>query len=209
MENYLPLFPLNLVAFPGEQLNLHIFEERYKQLVNECVEQQSTFGIPSYIKSAIEYGTEVAVTDIVKKYPDGRMDVATVAQRVFKVMTFQNPVSGKLYAGGDVFFLENIDNPDFQLKEELYQLVNELFGLMKLSTEEFDASSINSFEIGHKVGLSIEEEYALIQITQENERQQFLLDHLRKTIPVLKEMERTKERISMNGHFKYLDPLDF
>ena len=60
MIDFLPLFPLKLVAFPGEQLNLHIFEPRYKQLFRECEENQITFGIPAFIDNKImDIGTEL------------------------------------------------------------------------------------------------------------------------------------------------------
>lgn len=209
MENYLPLFPLNLVAFPGEIVNLHIFEDRYKQLISECLEFNTPFGIPSYIKNRIEYGTEVEIEELVKKYDDGTMDIIIHATRVFKVMIFTNPVGGKLYAGGDVFFLENTDDSDYSTRMEMIELIKELYQAINLVKSVEVAEDITSFDIGHKIGLSLEEEYELIQLEKESERQAFVIRHLKKTIPVLKEIERTKEKIRMNGHFEHLDPLDF
>jgi len=79
----IPLFPLNIVAFPGEEINLHIFEPRYKQLINDCLDNKTTFGIPSYVKSKIDLGTETEICSITKKYPDGRMDIKTRGVKVF------------------------------------------------------------------------------------------------------------------------------
>ncbi len=212
MENYLPLFPLSLVAFPGEQINLHIFEDRYKQLINESLESASNFGIPCYEKGRIErleYGTEVEIEDLVKTYESGEIDISTRATRVFRVMAFENPASGKLYAGGEVFFLDNIYDDESSSRAEMIALIKELYQTINLVKSVEIASDITSFDIGHKVGLSVEDEYALIQITKESERQAFIIQHLKKTIPILKEVERTKERIRMNGHFRHFDPLDF
>ena len=72
MINFVPVFPLNIVVFPGETLNLHIFEERYKQLINECFSEKKPFGIPSVLNENIaETGTLAEVEEIVKKYEDG------------------------------------------------------------------------------------------------------------------------------------------
>lgn len=69
MINFIPIFPLNIVVYPGEQLNLHIFEPRYKQLIRECVLEKKPFGIPTVIDHKLEeYGTRVFVTEIVKEY---------------------------------------------------------------------------------------------------------------------------------------------
>ncbi len=209
MENYLPLFPLNLVAFPGEELNLHIFEDRYKQLINECLTLKTPFGIPSYVQNKIEYGTEVSIKKLVKEYEDGRMDITTLATRVFKVDTFHNQVEGKLYAGGKVFFLKNLYDDDYSTRFEMITLIKELYETINIVKTVEVAEDITTFDIGHKIGLSLEDEYQLIQIEKESERQAFVIKHLKKTIPVLKEVERTKEIIRMNGHFKRFDPLDF
>ncbi len=74
MEAYLPLFPLNLVAFPGETLNLHIFEDRYKELIGDCLEHEAPFGLPAYVENQVEYGTEVQLVEVVERYDDGRLE---------------------------------------------------------------------------------------------------------------------------------------
>ncbi len=209
MENYLPLFPLNLVAFPGEKLNLHVFEERYKQLISECLEKKQPFGIPAYVDKKIEYGTEIYVKKVVKKYEDGRMDITTKASRVFKTLAFSNPVHGKLYAGGEVTYLENIEDGDLAARLEMASLIKALFDVMNVVKRVEVDADIATFVIGHEIGLSLEQEYQLIKLERESERQILVIDHLKRTVPLLREMERTKERIKMNGHFKHFDPLDF
>ena len=75
---FLPLFPLNVVAFPGEQLNLHIFEPRYKQLIAEIAQTNGTFGIPLFVNGRVaEYGTEMQLTNIEKVHPNGEIDIKT------------------------------------------------------------------------------------------------------------------------------------
>ena len=68
MINFIPIFPLEIVVYPGEQLNLHIFEDRYKQLINECYAEKKSFGIPAVINSNVaEFGTLVKITEIAEK----------------------------------------------------------------------------------------------------------------------------------------------
>lgn len=201
--SYLPLFPLNLVAFPGEKLNLHIFEPRYRQLINECIEQSSTFGVPTFLNNSLPgYGTEMQVTELVTRYEDGRMDVRTKGVRVFRLLDFENPAPGKLYAHGDAFFYPEPVSSSLVLPQ-LVDLVEKLYAIFK-TTPPFDTSSsqLFSYQIGHGVGLPLEGEYELLTLENEMERQEFLRDHLREVLPVVENMERTKERIQMNGDFR-------
>jgi Lon protease-like protein len=210
MTQFLPLFPLKLVAFPGEQLNLHIFEDRYKQLINECIQEGTRFGIPAYLDETIEYGTEMSVEKVIKEYPDGRMDIVTLARRAFQVTEFINPAPNKLYAGGEVVFLDNIyDEVDETTRQRMIELVEELFEVLDLSDNIVIADDITVFDLGHKIGLSSQKKYQLLQLERESARQNFVVDHLEKTIPVIREMEQARERIRMNGHFQKFDPLDF
>lgn len=205
---FLPLFPLNLVAFPGEALNLHIFEPRYIQLISECLASNQPFGIPVYLPNHVmHYGTSIQIVQLVKQYDDGRMDIQTQGLDVFRITTFQNPVQDKLYAGGEVEFLQAM--PNHVILPGLVERLRELYHHLQLSFE-FDQLPLNfSFQIGHKIGLSIAEEYQLIQIPSEVARQEFILRHLNRIMPIMDELERTKERIRLNGHFKNFDPLNF
>lgn len=211
MKKFLPLFPLNLVVFPNEKLNLHIFEPRYRQLINECLAHQTTFGIPAFINNRIErYGTEMRIIALNKLYEDGRMDIETQGTQIFKLLSFDNPVENKLYAGGETETVALIDDSDETVFVELVSALKRLYKLLQLNLElDFRTYQYMSFEIAHKVGLSVEQEFELLTIASESERQQYLLNHLKKAIPIIYDMERTKERVRMNGHFKHFDPLSF
>ena len=76
MINFIPIFPLSIVVYPGEELNLHIFEERYKQLIKECFAEKKPFGIPVIINEQVnELGTLLEITAIAKEYTDGKLDI--------------------------------------------------------------------------------------------------------------------------------------
>jgi len=205
----LPLFPLQSVFYPGETVPLHIFEDRYKQLINDCRKEALTFGIPVYINNAISYGTEVQLVEVVNTYESGEMDVVCVARQVFKVLSFQKQIEGKLYAGGEVEFLEIENDADESLREEVLQKVEELYDIMDVPFTKTSPKQFNSYSLAHKMGLSFEQEYELLLMTRETDRLNFIKNHLQTTTNMLTELNRTKDVIEMNGHFKNFDPLDF
>ena len=210
MSTYIPLFPLNLVAMPGERLNLHIFEPRYKMLVLDVMATpERTFGIPSYVMTRIEIGTLVKITAVEKEYEDGRLDIRTHGLRIFRVTNFQNPYADKLYAAGTVSFLDEIMDGDAGLREEIRQRVEAFYRLMGSIPDEVFQRDFHTFEIAHRVGLTLEQEYEFVQITSEALRQQYVIKHLVKALRVMQGIQETKERIKLNGHFKHLDPLNF
>src|SRR5262249_9527068 len=103
MTNFIPVFPLGIVVYPCEKLNLHIFEPRYKQLVNECYAEGKPFGIPAVIaKQLNEMGTLVRITEVVKVYDNGEMDIRTEGLRVFRVLEVIRSVPDKLFSGAIV-----------------------------------------------------------------------------------------------------------
>ena len=210
MDGFLPFFPLKLVVFPGEPLNLHIFEPRYKQLIRECLDEDKTFGIPVFHKNQVlAYGTEMKVTRLVKVYSGGEMDINAVGLRVFRVNSFKNQAEGKPYAGGKVTFLPNEMNHTPAQFRKLKNLAKQLIELIQMH-EALDVNEArHSFELAHKMGLSLEQEYDMLQMASECKRQEYMINHLTRALPILRQMELAREKIKMNGHFRHLDPLNF
>lgn len=210
MSSLLPLFPLNLVVFPQEKLNLHIFEPRYKQLINDSLHNNTTFGIPAFIDNTIHsIGTEVRIVEVVNRYDDGRMDICTEGLRIFEIQQLYNPMEGKLYAGADIRFLETKEDSILTERILLVELVSRLFDLLDVKQHVPIEATFITYLVGHYVGLTVKQEYYLLSTLSERERINFLLDHLNKVIPIVQEAEKTKQRIRMNGHFKHLNPLTF
>lgn len=211
MTRLLPIFPLNLVVFPGEKLNLHIFEPRYRQLIHDCLQEGITFGITPFINNEISaLGTEVRLLDVEKTYETGEMDVRTQGVSVFRVEEFFRQAPGKLYAGAQVTDVPAAPagNAEWQsrIREQVQQLYDAL-GLRRLFLEL--SPDFRVFDIAHNLGLSTEQEYQLLAARTETERQQFVLEHLERVLPVLLETERLKDRVRLNGHFKNLTPPNF
>lgn len=211
MSEILALFPLQIVAFPGEEVNLHIFEPRYKQLIKDCEERGITFGIPPYVDGKVQQtGTEIELLEIVRRYPNGELDVRTKGQGVFSIEEFFPQAPGKLYAGGTITRLKNDAKGDPSLAAQLLERVTELYELLRVDKEPPpDADSLNTYDLAHHVGFNLEQEVELLRLLTEVERQQFMLRHLDHIIPVVREMETLRQRVQMNGHFKNLQPPDF
>ncbi|MBX2925813.1 MAG: LON peptidase substrate-binding domain-containing protein [Chitinophagaceae bacterium] len=207
MTNFIPIFPLGIVVYPGEEINLHIFEPRYKQLINECSGETKPFGIPSVINHKIEeLGTLVAVTEIVKTYDNGELDIRVKGERIFRILEIIKVIPDKLYSGAIVNYPDNDLSGNGEVMKKLLVSLREMHRLLKISKSfKKPDEALSVYDIAHHAGLSIQEEYELLGLTRELQRQEYLKRHLNKVIPVLNETEALKEKIKLNGHFRNLD----
>jgi Lon protease-like protein len=206
MTNFIPIFPLSIVVFPGEQLNLHIFEERYKQLINDCYAGKKAFGIPSVINDRIvEMGTLVKITEIVQVYDDGRMDMRAEGVSVFRILEVVKQIPDKLYSGAIVNYPYNEIYRQVNMIRRVITGIRELHRLLKVN-KEFDKADeqLSSYDIAHHAGLTIEEEYELLGLLREDQRLEYLKRHLQKILLMVAGVEAIKDKIQLNGHFREL-----
>jgi uncharacterized protein len=147
----LPLFPLNLVLFPGMPLNLHIFEERYKLMINECIDQRKPFGVvlisnkrpdTAHDADAHLIGCTAEITQV-QPLKEGRMNIATVGKERFQVQSFQHD---KPYLSGTVELYplaSEVDADTIQNSRRLRAyLLQYLEGLQKAKQVQFDANHL-------------------------------------------------------------------
>jgi Lon protease-like protein len=206
MTNFIPIFPLGIVVFPGEDLNLHIFEPRYKQLITDCFAEAKPFGIPTVLKDGIsERGTLVEVKEIVEVYDDGKMDIKTKGISVFRILEIVKSIPDKLYSGAIVNYPPNEETKKVLLLRLVVKSIRDLHSILKLNKEfKKPDDELLSYDIAHHAGLSLEEEYEFLGLFREDHRLEYLKRHLQKVLPVVSEMEALKEKIKLNGHFKNL-----
>lgn len=212
MTNFIPIFPLGIVVYPGESLNLHIFEPRYKQLISECFADKKPFGIPTIINNTMnEMGTAVSIAEITKLYDNGEMDIKTTAIKVFRILEVIKEVPGKLYSGAIVNYPHNVEDAGIpELMQKVLNALHELHRLLKIEKDfKKPDDQLISYDIAHHTGLSLQQEYEVLELLQEVQRQEYLKRHIGKVLPVLAEMEALKEKIKLNGHFKNLSSMDF
>jgi len=211
MTNFIPIFPLGIVVFPGENLNLHIFEPRYKQLIQECHSQKKQFGIPTVIENRLQdYGSLVEVVEVTKVHDNGEMDIKTKGSRVFRILEVIKEVPDKLYSGAIVNYPETDEEGNRELMRRVMNSIRELHKLLKIDKHfQPGEEEIKAYDVAHHVGFSLEEEYEMLHLLHERQRQEYLKRHLTKVIPLVAEMEQLKEKIKLNGHFRNLSGLGF
>ena len=204
MTNFIPIFPLSIVVYPGEDLNLHIFEPKYKQLIKECFDQKKPFGMPVVINNKVnELGTLVDIVEISKLYDTGEMDIKTRGQKIFRVLEIIDEVPDKLYSGAIVSYPANTGHGKKLLMSKVIVAIKELHKLLKVKKPfHKDEEQLSSYDVAHHAGLTLDEEYEFLSLTSELQRQEYLKRHLARVLPVVAEMELLKEKIKLNGHFK-------
>lgn len=206
MTNFIPIFPLGIVVYPGEELNLHIFEPRYKQLITECYTAKKPLGIPTVIQNKMqEYGSLVEIIEVTETYANGEMDIKTKGDKVFRILEIIKDIPDKLYSGAIVSYPHNFEKGIPELIKAIMISIRELHQLLKVNKDfKKGEEEITAYDLAHHVGLSLEEEYELLMLTEEQQRQEYLKRHLTKVIPMLTGMELLKEKIKLNGHYKNL-----
>lgn len=207
MNHIIPIFPLALVVFPNSKYPLHIFEERYKTLINKCLANNSGFGIVSKIGDTIsEVGVYVEVSDVIKIYESGELDIVVAGKWRFKRIDLEMHPDG--YYLSDVNKIKDQDadgdlnyNLFFALKQrvqEMLKLVN--FNVNQVFWDTLEKTNLKSFKLAEKAGLSILQQQELLTIQSENKRLSYLLDHFEKLEAKLEENKMMKEIILGDGY---------
>lgn len=211
MTNFIPIFPLSIVIYPMEKLHLHIFEPRYKQLIRECMDAKKPFGIPTVLNNQLQdMGTLVEVSEIVTEHENGELDINTQGIKVFRTLEVIKKVPDKLYSGAIVNYPHNrMEDGNPKLMQSVVNGVKEVHRLLNI-TKDFKKpeAELQSYDVAHHAGLSVEEEYEFLGLMRELQRQEYLKRHLQKVLPMLMEMEQLKKKVKLNGHFRNLSPLD-
>lgn len=171
--NHIKLFPLSLVTFPTKIVPLHIFEERYKVLISECLNNKSEFGIVYQNNNTLaEYGCSMNVLEVVKKYPDGRMDIITKGKNIFKLNS--QLLDGELLIG-EVKYSESkndINSDKFEILKDKYLKILLMLGIT--SNLDSHLKKIVSFELLEGISLPSEFELMLISTNSESDRLKIL-----------------------------------
>ncbi len=207
-----PIFPLKLVVFPTEDLNLHIFEERYKELITDANNEGISFMIPAFLDDTImPIATEVRLKSIEKVHPDGKMDVRVKGgSTIFRILDVYQNVPEKLYSGAEVEALDYTNERDLAVAAEIIEYIKELYQVLNINKPiPAYPEKVWTFQLGHLVGLSTEQEYELLSIPSEKERQIMMLEHLEQLLPTVKEMEELRRKAKLNGHFRRFSSPDF
>ena len=182
MKNTIPIFPLNLVVFPDSKYPLHIFEERYKILLQKCLTDNSGFGIVASIDKRIsEVGVYVKVTQILKTYLNGELDIVVQGVERFLINSTSLHPDGYYVADVEKYDDENI-MIDTRLNDELKSEFEEIVELANFKLEDafwnnLNSAKLKSYKIAEKSGLTYEQQQELLVLKNENERLSYLINY--------------------------------
>ncbi|MBK9331868.1 MAG: LON peptidase substrate-binding domain-containing protein [Ignavibacteria bacterium] len=205
----IPLFPLNVVLFPASKLPLHIFEDRYKIMINKCVKEEKSFGINLFLNDKIFLtGCTAYVDEVTKTSDSGELDIVT--KGLFRYTIADYELSSDGYFTGNVEF--NSENNLISDTARLYEAVNlynELIGIVYKGSiktidpddEKWSEGNLSvSFLMAEKCGLNLNERQKLLEINNEDDRIYFILNYFEEVMPKLKDADRISSIIMSDGY---------
>jgi Lon protease-like protein len=198
----IPLFPLNVVLLPGEQLPLHIFEPRYRRMVRECLETSSPFGMLLALQDGVvRVGCTAEIELVTKRYEDGRMDILSIGRQPFRVVELhqEDPL-----LEGSVDYLEDKDSlVNEQTQRELVGLYETCYTLvfsgMPQAVDPALSGSV-SFSIATTLPIDLMWKQRILELRSEQERQERLARYLREWALHLQKVGVLRARSAGNGH---------
>ena len=197
----MPLFPLDLVLLPNVPLPLHVFEPRYKEMIKECLDENRQFGIiRSHDESMETIGCTAEILNVLKKYPDGRMNILTEGRKRFELLQVNQERS---FLQGNVFYLEDeAETPAAADVDTALRLHGEIMQLAGAHPEEIakeDASQL-AFRLAGSLPFDPDFQQALLEMNSEAKRVQAVISFFERILPVLQRSARAKGKAGGNGH---------
>lgn len=196
----LPLFPLDVVLLPGAPLPLHIFEPRYKEMINECLDRKRQFGVVRTKEEGfVNIGCTAEIINVLKKYDDGRMNILAEGQRRFEVLRIDQERS---FLQAEVFYLsDEPDQPVAGEQERAVQLHGEIMQLAGAQPEKADtAAGQLAYRLAGSLPFDPDFQQALLEMNSESERIRAVISFFERIIPVLQQNAKAKRRAGGNGH---------
>jgi len=204
----LPIFELPLVLLPGEQVPLHIFEERYKRMVGTALEQGEPFGVVLRDdEGARSIGCTARIDEVLERFDDGRLNIVVSGEAPFKVLDrFESPE----YPTGEIELIPDEDVPPIDeasataARETFAELAERATG-QRPGPEELDGAS--AYNLASRIELPPETKQQLLEMRDEDDRMALLANALGAVGKALERAEEAAERASGNGkvHFPGLD----
>jgi Lon protease-like protein len=195
----LGLFPLGIVLLPREQIPLHVFEDRYQELIGECLEEGLEFGLVFADEDGLrEIGTRAGVTEVLDRFDDGRLNIVVEGRDRFRLVEL---TEGRSFATGVVEPIEDVPDPaDPQDSEHALELFHRLVELTGAEVEEPRLTEEQlSFELAGRFEFAPELKQRLLQITSERERVKVLADLLEGAAQAVEREQDIAERAASNG----------
>lgn len=187
------MFPLSIFPLPGELVPLHIFEPRYRQLLEDAETRDISFGIYfNHVSNIEKLGSSVKLESVIKRYPGGELDIIVKCSDLFEMNTLFRTYSDKLYPGGDVHFW-NVDLTE-PVQRKLADAFVEYLSMIKISRHDKDFSA---YHIATELSLDFEERLKFVRLDQ-NKKESFLLTRLKYHKQLLAQANKAKDIFHLN-----------
>jgi len=203
VEHDFPLFPLGLVALPTEHIPLHVFEERYKTMIGECLDRDAEFGIVWLADDELKsVGCACAVGQVLERFDDGRMNILCQGTRVFRLVERREHLP---YPAGTVEFLDDRDEePDAAMVERARSAYAELVErATDKRPEAGDLETMDAYAMAATVDFGPEAKQGLLELRSENARLRLVERLFRAAMRRLDFIERAHERARSNGKVRF------
>jgi Lon protease-like protein len=201
LNTLLPLFPLDLVLLPGVPLTLHIFEPRYKEMIKECLDHKSVFGmIRCKEESLANIGCTAEIMNVLKKYPDGRLNILVEGKKRFEVLQINQE---RVFLQAEVFYLADENQPaaadDVEKAIRLHQEIMELAGAQPETIGATENAGL-AYLLAGSLPFDPDFQHALLEMNSEAERTRAIVSFFERILPVLQRSASTKQKAGGNGH---------
>ena len=197
-DGLLPLFPLQVVLLPGSQLPLHIFEDRYKEMIGEVLRDKLEFGVVlASEKGIVNTGCTATVDRVLKEYPDGRLDILTRGRRRFEVLLLNEERS--FLRGAVEFFDDDEPEKGKEAETSVPDLLKNVIAFSQLSLDPEATDPRLSFRLAQEVP-DLEFRQILLTMRSEAERMRRIADFLPGYLQRRKKVQHTKDVAGSNGH---------
>jgi Lon protease-like protein len=198
-----PLFPLGLVALPTETVPLHIFEDRYRTMIEECLAQDREFGIVWLSDDGLRpIGCACEVTEVLERLDDGRLNILTQGTRPFRVIERQDELP---YPAGTVEFLEDREEaPETEAVEAAHEAYAELVEQATDSRPDAsDLAGMGAYEMAATVDFGLDAKQGLLDLRSENARLKLVTRLFRAAVKRLEFVNRAQARARSNGKVRF------
>jgi Lon protease-like protein len=200
----IPLFPLDVVLFPGAALPLHIFEERYREMVAGCLDRRDAFGVVRATSDGLAViGCTAKIVNVLNRYPDGRLDILCEGEERFEIEALDN---SRAYLQAEVDTFAD-DGPEATRAERerclgLHFEVTELAGAGSDSTAslQMDLDHPISMALAWMLPVDLDFKQALLGTRSDAERTAKLLAFYNAVLPKLRRGAQTSQAAGRNGH---------
>jgi len=198
-----PLFPLGLVALPSELVPLHIFEERYKTMMTDVLEQEGEFGIVWVSDEGVRpVGCACEIAEVLERMEDGRINLVARGTRAFRIEARQDELA---YPAGTVEFLDDREEPaDPDAAREAQAVYAELVEQATDQTpDREELAAMSAYEMAATVEFGLEAKQGLLDLRSESARLKLVTRLFRGAIKRLDFVERAQTRARSNGKVNF------